>query len=555
MACNKSDLEIYCLSVLNGEILACSKVKQQCERMLKGIENKSGEFHFDISLAEKPCKFIESFCKIPSGKIGKPMLLELFQKAWIQSIFGFVDDEGLRQFREALIVEGRKNAKTTTSAAIELYMLVADKEGSPQIYNVATSGDQASLGYSATKKMVLQSGLLAKYIKPIEGGLSCRLNMGTIKPLNARPATLDGLDVHLAVMDELAAMKDRELYDVMIQAMASREQPLMLEITTNGFVRDAIFDAQYDYAKGVLDGTIKDKRFLPWIYELDERNEWDKEECWIKANPGLGTIKKFETLQRNVQKAKDDPTFKATVMTKDFNMPMNTSMAWLSFEEAVNEEPFELKRGMFRYGIFGFDASDTVDLTSASLLLMREGDDHIYEKNMYWIPEDAIRNAAGKERDGVPYEAWIARGLMRTVPGNKIDKRVLLDWMEEIKDEYDVFPFCVGFDPWHMDDSTLRDLEMFVGANNVHKVRQGAATLSQPMKQLKADYAANRIIDNHNPMNEWCRMNVAIRTDINCNIQPDKKKNDPRNRIDGFMAELDAYIVLMNRYDEYLQTC
>lgn len=340
---------------------------------------------------------------------------------------------------------------TSLAAAIELYMLIADGEGAPQIYNVATSGDQASLGFNAVNKMVLQSGKLSKHIKKVEGGLSSRaLNMGIIKPLNARPSTLDGLDVHLCVMDELAAMKDRDLYDLLKQGMSAREQPMMLEITTNGFVRDQIFDAQVEYARKVIDGEVDDQRLLPFLYELDDRDEWDKESCWIKANPGLGPVKKIEALREFVQKAKDDPSFKATVMTKDFNMPENTSCAWLNFEEAVNEEPFELKKGMFRYGIFGFDASDSVDLTAAKLLMMRPGDDHIYVHSMYWIPEDVILNDlnSGKrtERDGVPYQQWIARGMLRTVPGNKIDKRVLLDWMQEVKEVYDVYPYAVGFD-------------------------------------------------------------------------------------------------------------
>ena len=560
MARKKKDvsaLEEYCQKVIDGKIVACQYLIKECRNLLSDIRNGRGEWQFDREKAEYYCTFVETFCKIPSGKLGQPFKLELYEKAWVQAIFGFVNESGFRRFTEALIEVARKNGKTSLAAAIELAMLVADGEGAPQIYNVATSGDQSSLGFNACVKMVRQSGKLAKHIKKRADDLYCPLNFGYIKPMNANPATLDGLDVHMVVMDELAAMRNRDLYDLLKQGMSAREQPLMLEITTNGFVRNGIFDAQLEYARKVIDGDIDDERFLPFIYELDDRDEWTKPSCWMKANPGLGTVKKYEALEANVQKAKDDPTFRATVMTKDFNMPENTSVAWLSFEEAVNEEPFKLERGMFRYGICGFDASDTVDLTSAQMLMMREGDDRIYVHSMYWIPEDTIiqdmESGRRTERDGVPYQAWIARGLLRTVPGNKIDKRVLIEWLQELRDEYDVFPYAVGFDPWHMDDSTLRDLESFVGKNRVFKVRQGAQTLSQPMRQLRADYKANRIVDGHHPINEWCRMNVAIRSDVNANIQPDKKKNDPRNRIDGFAAELDGYITLMNLYDEYMQ--
>lgn len=139
------------------------------------------------------------------------------------------------------------------------------------------------------------------------------------------------------------------------------------------------------------------------------------------------------------------------------------------------------------------------------------------------------------------------------MPGNKVHRDVLLQWLEEMKADYDVYTYAVGFDPWRMDDTSVRNLEAYVGKSRVVPVRQGAQTLSMPMKQLKADYAANRIVDNHNPITEWCRMNVSVRVDVNDNIQPDKKQSNPSNRIDGFMAELDAYIVLNNIMDEYQQ--
>ena len=152
----------------------------------------------------------------------------------------------------------------------------------------------------------------------------------------------------------------------------------------------------------------------------------------------------------------------------------------------------------------------------------------------------------------MPYEQWIARGLLRTVPGNKVHRDVLLQWLNEMRDEFDVYTYAIGYDPWHMDDTSVRELEAYVGKQRVVPVRQGPQTLSAPMKQLKADYATKRIVE-HNPITEWCRMNVTIRVDVNGNIQPDKKQNNPANRIDGFMAELDAYIVLNNLMDEYAQ--
>ena len=551
---SSSALEVYCDRVVKGEVTACRKIRKVCARLLGNIANP-GRFHFDKKEAERAVKFIESFCYIPSGRLGQPFLLEDYEKAWIQAIFGFVDDDGLRQYQEVFIIVGRKNGKSSLAAAIELYMLMADGEGAPQIYNVATKKEQAELAFNAALKMMRQSKKLLHHLNKRNEDIYCPSNMGFIKPLSSNTGSLDGLDVHCAVLDEVAAMKDRDLYDLIKQGMSAREQPLLLQISTNGFVRGGIFDNQYDYAKQWLDGEITDERFLPLVYELDDRDEWKDEKCWVKANPGLGTVKKLEALRGYVQKAKDDPSFRPTVMTKDFNLPENTAVAWLDFDEAVNEETFDWREMGFRYCIVGFDASDTIDLTAAQALMMRPGDDKIYELSMYWIPEETIMAASEsgsrRERDDAPYEAWIARGLMRTVPGNKIDKQVIVDWLCELRDEYDIYPYAVGFDPWHISDAERQSMEDLVGKGRALPVRQGALTLSQPMKQLRADYQVNRIVDNNHPINAWCRMNVKVRTDINGNIQPAKKLDNPKNRIDGFAAELDAYTTLMNLFEDY----
>ena len=553
----KSEAEKYLEAVQKGRITTSKKVRKLADKMLPQIRNGYKEWHFDYEAANRPVHFIENYCFIPSGKLKKPFKLEPFQKAIIQLAFGFVDKDGNRRFQEVLCIIGRKNGKSSLLAALELYMLIADKEGAPQIYNVANSEDQAKLAYNAAIRILRQSKPIQRYAHKRAEDVYCAKNLGYMKPLTSQTRNLDGLDVHFAVIDELSAILNRDLYDLVKQGMSARDQPMLFTITTNGFVRGGIFDAQYDYARRWLEGEVEDDRFLAFVYELDDRDEWVNESAWIKANPGLGTIKKLEQLRGFVNKALQDMSFRPTVLTKDFNLPENQATAWLDFEEAVNEETFDPKAMGFRYGICGFDAADTIDLTCAQMMMMKPGDDKIYEMSMYWIPEDTIRNSSDsgdrKERDNVPYEQWIARGLLRTVPGNKVDKRVLIDWLQELKDEYDIYTYAVGFDPWHIDDTTRRELEDFVGKNRAIVVRQGPMTLSQPMKQIRADYNANRIVDNHNPINEWCRMNVTIRADVNGNIQPYKKDLNPSNRIDGFMAEIDAYTTLNNLMDEYSQ--
>lgn len=547
-----TEFELYFGSILDGRITACDKMKRIADILLNQYASPQ-EFHFDYEIAKRHTDFIERFCKQPTGRIGSPLHLQLFQKARMQAIFGFVDDNNLRQYNECLIIEGRKNGKTTETAGIEIDMLVNDREGSPQIYNIATQREQAMLGFNAAHKMIKQSPMLSKHVKKRATDLYFPLNFGFIKALASNTNSLDGLDVHCATIDELAAIKNRDLYDLVKQAMGAREQPLLFTITTNGFVRGGIFDAQYDYAKNILEGKAENKRFLPFIYELDSVEEWDKEECWEKANPGLGTIKSRDYLRQMVQKAKDDPSFKPTVMVKDFNMKQTAESAWLRYEDLNNEETFDINQ--FGYCIGGCDAADSVDLNAAVAIFKRPNDDHVYIESMFWIPQSVVEESEKtgnrRERDNVPYSLWIEQGFMRTCEGNRIDKRVFLEWFRELREEHDIYTSFVGYDPWHMSDDLIREFKAEFGKNAMIPVRQGTISLSDPMKNLAADFKANRIIYKNNPVMKWCLINTEVKTDTNGNIQP-VKGLDSRKRIDGVAALLDAYKVLQDKHDQYV---
>ena len=554
-------IRAYFGGILAGDIVACEKMRQVARIVLDELDHgsKSGRWHFDERYAMKHVAFIERFCRLPSGRLGAPFRLELFQRAILSVIFGFVDDSGTRQYQEVLWIMGRKNGKTALASAIELDLLVNDGEGAPEVYNVATARDQATKGFNDALRMVKTSPFLAKHVKKRVNDLYCDLNMGSIRALSANTNHLDGLDISGAIIDELAAMKNRDLYDLTIQGTSARRQPLVLQITTNGFVRDGIFDAQYEYATKWLDGKAegeKAERFIAFIFELDERDEWQVESAWPKANPGLGTIKDTDKLRANVSKAADDATFLPTLLVKDFNLVENQSTAWLTWAEIHNAETYDLRELGIKYWVCGVDASDTTDLTAACLLGMRPRDDRIYAMHMTWIPERALVLAEQEGRrggkDGVPYDMWIARGLMRTDPNPIIDKRVVLKWLEELRHEYGIYAIACGYDPWHMRDApTLDAYTGYFGKQNFCKVIQGPKTLSMPMREIRSLYKANKIVDNANPLAEWCRSNVMVRTDANSNIAPDKKNDDPRNRIDAWAAEIDAFITLRDQMENY----
>ena len=570
-------LEQYFGGILSGDIVACEKMRLVAKRIVEAYANP-GVYHFDQEIADCHTGFIERFCKIPSGRLGQPLKLELFQKAILEVVFGFVDVAGLRQIQEVLWIMGRKNAKTTTLGAVANDVTVNDNEGSPQTYFIATKQEQAMLGWAACYKMVRQSPDLRRHIRKDIHGLSCDFNFGTIRTLASNTKSLDGLDVHCGVIDELAAIQNRDIYDLVKQGMAARSQPLLFTISTNGFVRECIFDAQYAYATEWLYDKLSEPtdRFIAFIYELDDRAEWDKEDCWIKANPGLGTIKSLDFLRGSVAKAKDDPAYKPTVMVKDFNLIENTATAWLTYTDVLCVEPdpdkpgdsrparYEFDAMHFRYGIGGFDAADSVDLNAARALCMRrypeghekagEVDPRIYTKSMYWLPESVMDEWANqgnrRERDNVPYLLWEQKGLLRTYSGNKVSPLVFLEWFRELREEHDLYTYCIGYDPWHITADMLALFAAEFGKDAMVPVRQGPKTMSQPLRELRADLKANRVLDNGNPIDMWCASNVEVKTDINGNIQL-VKGIDPRKRIDGLVALACGYIAWQARRSDY----
>ncbi len=553
-------IEEYFGGILDEKIVACEKMKRVSEIVLERYHNP-GQFHFDQEMADKHIGFMETFCCLPAGRRGVPLRFELFQRARFEVVFGFVDDDLLRQYQEVLIVEGRKNGKTTELSAVALDLTANDGEFSPETYFVATKHEQASRGPTNAYKMIRQSPELRAIFRKRTSDIYCDETMGVIQALASNTRTLDSLDVSCGVVDELGAIRDRDIYDLTKQGGAARPQPLLFTISTNGFVRDNIFDAQYAYASDWLYGKLSEpnERFIAFIYELDDRKEWDDPEMWPKANPGLGTIKSFEFLANSVAKAKDDPAYKPTVMVKDFNLIETTASAWLTYAEIENKETYDFAKMGFRYGIGGMDAADSVDLNAASALCqrrMKDGsiDPKLYMRTMYWLPEEVLERAARsgnrRERDDVPYLLWEKRGLLRTVPEAKVDKHVFLEWFKELRDEEDLYIRYIGFDPWHFDAAIQKEFTAEFGKNAMIPVRQGPATMSDPLKEMKADLRANLFVHNSHPIDMWCLSNAEVRSDINENIQL-VKASDPRKRIDGVVAYACAYIVWRDNRADY----
>lgn len=544
-----STLETYCNKIFNGEITACDKIKTICDRLLNDIYSP-GEFHFDESIAEKHIGFIEKYCKIPSGRIGTPFKLELFQRAQLEATFGFVDDNDIRRYNEVLIIEGRKNGKSSLLAAILIDMLCNDKEGSPQCVTAATMLDQAKLTFNAALKMVKQSPELNSHIRKRVSDLYFAQNMGTIRALANNTNSLDGLDLHCAVIDELSAIKTRDTYDLLKQAMGARRQPLLFTISTNGYVREGIFDAQYKYASDILSGAIANPKFLPFIYELDSPDEWTNPECYIKANPGLGTIKSVQYLEEMVQKAKDDPSFKPTVMVKDFNIPQSGSTTWLPFEAVVNEATYTMEQISHSYAIGGCDLSSVYDLTCATLIIRKPNDPTVYVLQKYFIPQRKLDENLGSDAKQVPYKLWAEQGWLEINEGAQVDYSLVTKWFAEMVEKYDIRPLWICYDRalagYWQEEMTDYGFEM-------EKTAQGSFTWSQPMKELGCALMEHTINYNNNPILRWCLANTGVKVlnkDGIETIQPVKLQQ--HRRIDGMVSLLNAWVGYTKHLSEYI---
>ncbi|HIX41938.1 MAG TPA: terminase large subunit [Candidatus Kurthia intestinigallinarum] len=539
-----------------GDIVAGTKVKQIYKHLVQQIYEPVGEFEYRPERANHAIEFIENFCKHSKGKWGgQPIELELWQQAFIAASFGFVHKiDGTRQYREVLLVVARKNGKSTIASGLGLYLQTADGEPGAEVYAVATKKDQAKLVWADAKRMVTKSPALRKRIKPLVSELRADFNDSTFKPLGSDSETLDGLNVHGALMDEIHAWKDKNLYDVIVDGTSAREQPLIFMITTAGTIRESVYDMKYDEAMILLNGLAdpdgyKDERFLPIIYELDKREEWMDENAWQKANPGLDTIKRRDTLRTKVNKAKSNPMLVKNLVTKDFNIPETTSEAWLTFAELNNPASFDLQQLKPKYGIGGTDLSKTTDLTAAKVIFMVKGDPQIYVNQMYWLPEELLEARAKEDR--IPYDLWYERGLLRVTPGNKVHPKFVTEWYLEQRNEYGIYLPWIGYDAWSA-EYWVEDMKGHFGSEAMIPVHQGKKTLSGPMYNLKADLVANTINYNNNPIDKWCLSNTAIEMDKNLNIQPTKTKNQ-RRRIDGTAALLNAYTILQDKSAEYLQ--
>ena len=430
------------------------------EMIIKGLQQKS--FFYDHKKATAAIRFIEGFCHHHEGVLAPGLLkLELWQKALVSLIFGIVDDTGARQFREVFFVVARKNGKTLLAAAIAEYCTFLDGEYGGRIYFAAPKLEQAALCFEAYHQMILQEPELSDMAIKRRTDIYIKDNNTTAKPLAFSAKKSDGLNVSLAVLDEVASWggdQGLKFYEVIKSSVGARKQPLLLSMSTAGYLNDGVYDELFKRATRVLLGDSKEKRLLPVLYTIDDIEKWNDINELRKSNPNLGVSTSVDYLLEEIAIAEGSLPKKAEFVTKYCNLKQNSSTAWLSTETVDKCSGPAIKAEDLRhsYAVAGIDLSQTRDLTAAVVVV--EKNEELYVLAHFWLPAEKIDEAT--VRDGVPYQAYIARGILSPSGENFVDYKDCYKWLVEMVERYEILPLKVGYDRYNADYLT-QDLKAY----------------------------------------------------------------------------------------------
>lgn len=525
-------IQDYIDDIQGGVIPACHWIQRAVERHLSDLaDGHERGIWFDQQAAEKAVQFF-GFLKHSKGEwAGQTLDLEPWQEFFVGQIFGWKLDDGTRRFRTAYLEVARKNGKSTMAAGVGLYLMIADGEAGAEVYTAATKRDQARIVHSEATRMVKASPALRKRVRVFKDNLHIADTASKYEPLGRDADSMDGLNVHGAIVDELHAHKTRDVWDLLDTATGARRQPLMLAITTAGFDRNSICFEQHEYTTKILDGILDDDSYLGLIYTLDEDDSWEDEGVWVKANPNLGVSKKWDDMRRKAQRAKETPSALNAFLRLELDQWTQAETRWISPDawsvcgEAVDADGL---RGRTCYG--GLDLSSTTDVSAFVLVFPPELDDEPYRLLCrFWIPEDAMRERS--RRDRVPYDAWVRQGFITATPGNVIDYDYIVSQIDEDAQRYDLHE--VAFDRWGA-TRIAQQLQDLGGQDFMVQFGQGFASMSGPMKELERLILDGKLAHGGNPVMSWMASNLVARQDPSGNIKPDREKST--EKIDGIVA-------------------
>jgi phage terminase large subunit-like protein len=512
------------------------------ERQARDIANWQRDGHcrgyvWDQAAADRTVEFIERFCRHHKGEwAGRYLLLNVWQKDHIiKPLFGWKRaSDGTRRYRIAYVEIPRKNGKSTKGAGVGLYLTAGDLEPGAEVYSSATKKDQAKIVHDTAKAMVKASPELRQYLKVLRNNIYCQVLGSKFEPVGADSDTLDGLNPHGNIVDELHAHRDRHVLDVLITGTGARRQPLTFIITTAGvYDPESIGWEIHDLAIKVLEGAIEDDTFFAFIAAADEGDDWRKPETWYKANPNLGVSLKEDYIRAECERAKSSPSYLNTFLRYHLNIWTQQRTRWISLEawNACDATPITLEEFRGRDVYLGLDLSTKLDLTALALEATRPDGlvDYFWR---FYVPEELVLERTQK-RLLPDYGAWVRDGYVTSTPGSVIDYEFIRSDILGISKVANIRE--IAFDPWNAQQLAT---QLAGDGFQMVEMRQGFRTLSEPSKAFEALVVSRRVRHGGNPVMRWMISNVTVRQDANGNIAPDK--SSAAGKIDGVVSAIMA---------------
>lgn len=536
----------YHEAIQKKEVIVGVWVRLCFEILTTGLLN--GEWEFNEKKANKAIKFIENFCHHSEGR-SDILHLELWQKAIVSAIFGIMDKTtGYRQFREVFIIVARKNGKTLFAAAIAAYMTYVDGEYGAKVYFLAPKLDQADLVYDAFYQIVQSDDELDSITKKRRSDIYIKAFNTSVKKIAFNSKKSDGFNPQLVVNDEMEAWPgDQGLkqYEVMTSALGARKQPLIISIATAGYVNDGIFDELFKRATAFLKGNSREKRLLPFIYMIDDIEKWDSIEELKKSNPNLGVSVSAEYYLEQIEIARNSISKKVEFMTKFCNIKQNSAVAWLDYWDVMKcvheEKPLSLEDFKGCYCVGGIDLSRTTDLTAASIVINRDGINHIFTR--FYMPQKRYEVAINE--DNTPYNIYRDRGFLFISGENQVDYKDVYNWFIELVKVYKIKPLKIGYDRYSA-NYLVEDLK--TAGFHTDDVYQGT-NLTPVLHEFEGNLKDGLFDFGDNSMLAAHFLNVAV--DINLNDSRMKPvKIEKRMRIDGAMSVFDALTMVSKYHNE-----
>ena len=536
----------YHEAIQKKEVIVGVWVRLCFEILTTGLLN--GEWEFNEKKANKAIKFIENFCHHSEGR-SDLLHLELWQKSIVSAIFGIMDKTtGYRQFREVFIIVARKNGKTLFAAAIAAYMTYVDGEYGAKVYFLAPKLDQADLVYDAFYQIVQSDDELDSITKKRRSDIYIKAFNTSVKKIAFNSKKSDGFNPQLVVNDEMEAWPgDQGLkqYEVMTSALGARKQPLIISIATAGYVNDGIFDELFKRATAFLKGNSREKRLLPFIYMIDDIEKWDSIEELKKSNPNLGVSVSAEYYLEQIEIARNSISKKVEFMTKFCNIKQNSAVAWLDYWDVMKcvheEKPLSLEDFKGCYCVGGIDLSRTTDLTAASIVINRDGINHIFTR--FYMPQKRYEVAINE--DNTPYNIYRDRGFLFISGENQVDYKDVYNWFIELVKVYKIKPLKIGYDRYSA-NYLVEDLK--TAGFHTDDVYQGT-NLTPILHEFEGNLKDGLFDFGDNSMLAAHFLNVAV--DINLNDSRMKPvKIEKRMRIDGAMSVFDALTMVSKYHNE-----